>query len=350
MQNKNKKEKRNKVEEQNKSEFNINWYPGHMYKTKNEIKEIISSVDIVLEIRDARIPKSSSNRDIKEIISNKSHIILLNKKDLADESETRKWIKYLEEENVSVLDIDASSKKDLKLIKEKIFSNNKIKEKNIKAKEKGINNPSINILILGIPNVGKSTLINNFVGKKSQEVKNVPGVTKKNKWIRTDENINILDTPGILWPKLIGETGLMLSAVGSVKMDLIPRVETANFLIKKIIENGYYNNLIERYGLNFPNDLEDFLRINKNIDIVKNNIRILSKDKKNNEEKIEEYKYKLEDYKFIYNTKIYELFIKIGKKRGFLQKGNNIDEEKTAVMLINEFQKGILGKITLEKV
>lgn len=346
---------------------NINWYPGHMYKTKKELEKVISDVDIVLELADARAPLASFNEDIQDIVSKKQSVILLNKKDLADKGETKNWIEFLEKKykDTKVLDINAASKEDAKKILKEIKENKYIKEKTEKEKSKGIENPKINILIVGIPNVGKSTLINNFVGKNSQEVKNIPGVTKKNKWIRTKENINILDTPGILWPKLEENTGMYLASIGSIKIDLVDKIELSNFILKKIISGGYSELLEKRYDLKEDKNIDDIKKIANNIDILVNNIKILSENLDNikeykdleieekirrRDEKIAEYVNKLFDYNFVFNAKIYELFIKIGEKRGFLKKGNAIDEEKTASVIINEFQKGVIGKITLQKV
>lgn len=320
----------------------INWYPGHMHKTKNEIKSTLNMVDLILEIIDARIPSSSSNSDLKDIIKNKEKIIILNKSDLADEEQNKKWIKYFrEKEKTSAILVNALENKSIENIKKEILNLKVVKEKIDLQKQKGIENPSINIMIVGIPNVGKSTILNKMIKKSSQSVKNKPGETKKNQWFRTRENINILDTPGLLWPKLEGNSGMFLASVGSVKRELIDSIEVACFIIKKIIEKKYTEYLEERYNLKdkFAYNLNLAIKIDDDIKKCKNELK---------QNKSEELSYKLEDLYFMYNINVYNVFNDIGKKRGFLRKGNSIDEEKTADVIINEFQKGNIGRITLE--
>lgn len=325
----------------------INWYPGHMFKTKNEIKSTLNMVDLILEIIDARIPKSSSNNDLNEIIKNKEKIIILNKADLADENQNKKWIKYFKEkENVLAISVNSLENKDIENIKKEIMNLEIVKDKINSQKEKGISNPSINIMIVGIPNVGKSTILNKMIKKNSQSVKNKPGETKKNQWFRTSDNINILDTPGLLWPKLEGNSGMFLASVGSVKKELVDKVEVACFIIKKIIEKNYSKYLEERYNLKEQNG--DNLKLAIKTD---NEIKKVKQEKKQSNGKDEinqELIYKLEDLYFMYNVNVYNVFNDIGKKRGFLRKGNSVDEEKTADVIINEFQKGTIGRITLE--
>ena len=344
---KNKKKKKTKKEENKKissletSNLNINWYPGHMYKTKEELKELIKKVDLVLEIRDARIPFSSSNEDLKEIIKNKEKIIILNKADLADDKITEEWVQYLEKtEKSKTLAVNSMEQKDISKIKNEIKNLNIVKEKKQIQNEKGIVNPKINIIIVGIPNSGKSTIINKLVGKNSQNVQNIPGVTKKNKWIRTKENINILDTPGVLIPKLDEKTGIKLAIIGSIKASLFDAIEIASYLLKNIIHMGYIKELSDRYKI----DIEYIENIKKYEE------KILKEKEKYLQEKCEEEFYNnLENLYFEYNIKIYELMKEIGEKRGFLKKGNDIDDEKTSNILLNEFQKGLIGKISLER-
>ena len=208
------------------SSSNINWYPGHMFKTKRELKEAVNMVDVAVEVLDARIPLSSRNYDLVEIIDRKSRInriIVLNKVDLADPDETDRWINKLTDEKTKVIKMDSSRGKGIKELKEAIksFKGNKIS--------------TVRTLIMGIPNVGKSTLINSLNGKKSLEAKNKPGVTKALRWLRVDNDISVLDTPGMLWPKFEDENiGYMLAITGAIKDEIFDSLEVAYQYIKKL--------------------------------------------------------------------------------------------------------------------
>ena len=222
---------------------NINWYPGHMVKTKRQIIEDLKLIDIVIELLDARIPISSRNPDIQSIVKNKKKIILLNKADLADDVENAKWVKLLSKEAPVIL-TDANSGEGInKLI-------NKIEEVSSEEKEKqlarGRINKTIRVMILGIPNVGKSSLINRLAKKTLTVVGNKPGVTKQKQWIRIARDQELLDTPGVLWPKFQNEEiALNLAFTGTIKDDILETTEIAYELIKRLYKN-YPNNIIER--------------------------------------------------------------------------------------------------------
>ena len=283
-----------------------------MAKTKRQIAEDLRLIDVVIEILDARIPISSQNPDMKQLTKNKKKIYILNKSDLADEKETSKWIQKFKSKNSSAISVDSNLGKGItnvvkeieKLMKEEM-------ELNI---QKGRTGKSLRVLVLGIPNVGKSSFINRVSKKNSMEVGNKPGVTKQKQWIRLSSNIELLDTPGVLWPKFESEeVALSLCFTGTIKDDILPKVEIAYRLLKFLLEN-HIENIFERYKLNKEEVKE-----------------ILSKD---DEE----------------NNKIYEIMCLIGKKRGCIVSGGNVDDEKTSNIILEDFRSGKLGRITIEKV
>ena len=293
------------------NKMNINWYPGHMYKTKKEIIENLKLIDVVIEILDSRIPISSQNPDIVEITKNKKKIIILNKIDLADEKQNNIWANYFKSQgNVAVL-TDSNKGKG---INEVIKSIQDIMKDDINdLAKKGRTGKKIRVMILGIPNVGKSSFINRIVKSNRLEVGNRPGVTKKKQWISVNDKIDLLDTPGVLWPKFESEqVALNLAFTGTIKDDILPQTEIAYELLKFLLYN-YGENVIERYKLS-----DDYIE------------NIL---KQNQPE----------------NINIYEIMLEIGKKRGAIISGGNVDEEKTAKIILDDFRKGELGKITIEK-
>ena len=294
------------------SKTNINWYPGHMAKTKRQIMEDVRLVDIVIELLDARIPISSQNPDIAEITKNKKKIIVLNKCDLADEKQNKRWVEYFKEKNILAVLTDSNSGKGIEECVRKI---EKIMEEDLKGQaEKGRIGRKIKAMVLGIPNVGKSSFINRISKKTSAGVGNKPGVTKQKQWIRINEKIELLDTPGVLWPKFESEeVALHLAFTGTIKEDILQRTEIAYYLVKFLIEN-YPKQLCERYKLT-----EEYIH-----------------EQLENEERPE-------------NENIYEIFLAIGKKRGCIISGGNIDDEKTARIILDEFKNGKIGRITLEK-
>ena len=288
----------------------INWYPGHMAKTRKQIEQDIKIVDIVIELLDSRIPISSRNPDIVNITAKKKRIIVLNKCDLSDESKNKKWISYFKNKGIPAVLTDSNSGKGIdNCIKEieKIME----EQLNIQA-QKGRIGRKIRAMVLGIPNVGKSSFINRISKRTTAGVGNKPGVTKQKQWIRINDKIELLDTPGVLWPKFESEkVGLNLAFTGTIKEEILPRVEIAYQLVKYLLEN-YRNNIVERYGIS-----KEYI------------------DNKLNQEQPE-------------NINIYEIMLEIGRKRGCIISGGNIDEEKTARIILDEFKNGKIGKITLE--
>lgn len=290
--------------------MNINWYPGHMLKTKKQIMEDLKLIDIVIEILDARIPVSSRNPDMQKIIQNKKRIVILNKSDLAEEKETTKWVEYYKKNDIKAIVADANLGKG---IKETLKQIEKIMEEDMqKAASKGRIKKNIRVMILGIPNVGKSSFINRLCNKKTTIVGNRPGVTRQKQWVRISNNIELLDTPGVLWPKFEDEkVALNLSFTGSIKDEILETVEVA-FSLLTYLYNNYRPNLMERYKIT-ENDIED----------------IKSEDE---------------------NEEVYNLMKLIGKRRGAVISGGEVNDEKTASILLNDFRSGKLGRITLEKV
>lgn len=290
--------------------MNINWYPGHMLKTKKQIIEDIKLIDVVIELLDARIPISSKNPDIQKIIQNKKRIVILNKSDLAEENETKKWVQYYKDNEIIAIVADSNLGKGIKETLKQI--ENIMEEDMQKVASKGRIKKNIRVMVLGIPNVGKSSFINRLCNKKSTVVGNKPGVTKQKQWVRITNNIELLDTPGVLWPKFEDENvALNLSYTGSIKDEVLQSVEIAfNFLM--FLYENYKQNLIQRYKLT-SEDLETI---------------------------------KVEDK----NEELYNLMKLIGKKRGAVISGGEVDDEKTANIILNDFRSGKLGRITLEKV
>jgi ribosome biogenesis GTPase A len=247
----------------------INWYPGHMAKTKREIKEKIDLIDIVFEIIDARIPKSSKNIDVDSLIKNKPRVLIMTKLDLCDEFETKKWIKYYEEKGYKVIAIDLINHPNLNLI---YNETSKLQnELNNKRREKGLKERRIRALILGIPNVGKSTLINRLVGRKATNVGNKPGITKQLEWIRINNELELLDTPGILWPKFEDqEVALNLAAMTAIKEEILDIEEVAIYIINTMLKL-YPDNIKNRYNLTDTSDIVIVLdQIGKKIGAIRN--------------------------------------------------------------------------------
>lgn len=247
----------------------INWYPGHMAKTKREIKEKLDLIDIVFEVIDARIPKSSKNVDVDSLIKNKPRILIMTKTDLCDRTVTNKWINYYEKLGYKVIALDLINNPNLSEI---INETNKIsKEINHKRSEKGLKERKVRALILGIPNVGKSTLINRMVGKKVTNVGNKPGITKQLEWIRINNNIELLDTPGILWPRLDNqEVALNLAAMTAIKEEILDIEEVAIYIINTMLKL-YPDNIKNRYNITDTSDIVNILdQIGKKIGAIKN--------------------------------------------------------------------------------
>lgn len=293
--------------------MNINWYPGHMAKTRKQIQEDLKLIDIVVELLDSRIPISSRNPDINNIIEGKKKIVVLNKSDLADEKETLKWLEYFKINKISAVITDANTGKGLKEVIKK--AEEMMKDELDKKEAKGRIGRRIRIMILGIPNVGKSSFINRLANKKSLEVGNKPGVTKKRQWIKISNSIELLDTPGVLWPKFENEeVALNLAYTGTIKDDVLEKTEVAFNFLKHMLKKEI-DKLVKRYNLN------------------KEEILNLLKDENRAENEI-----------------IYDIMLQIGKTRGAVISGGNVDDIKTANIILEDFRSGKLGKITLEKV
>ena len=295
----------------NENKTNINWYPGHMAKTRKQVIQDLKLVYIVIEILDARIPISSQNPDMAEITKGKKKMVILNKCDLADDRQNALWVKYFENKGITAVLTDSNYGKG---IEESIKQVQKIMEEDMNSQvEKGRTGKKIRAMIVGIPNVGKSSYINRISKRTTAGVGNKPGITKQKQWIRINEKVELLDTPGVLWPKFQDEeTALHLAFTGTIKEEILERIEIAYYLTKFLLEN-YRKNLCERYKL-AENYIEEVL----------------------NQERPE-------------NENIYEIMLEIGRKRGCIISGGNIDEEKTAKILLDEFKNGKLGKITIEK-
>ena len=279
----------------NDNKTNINWYPGHMAKTKREIKEKLDLIDIVYEIVDARMPKSSRVVDLDEIIKNKPRIMVFTKYDLCDKEITDK---YLLEYSKNYCVIKTNLKENSNIIKE-IISKTEELLKNINEKRinKGLNKRSYRALVVGAPNVGKSTFINKLAGKNITETGNRAGVTKNLSWIKLNKDIELLDTPGILWPKIDDEiVGYNLASLSSIKEEILNKEDIANYIVQFLLK--YYPDLLkERYG----------------VDNIENAFDI------------------------------------IGQKRGCLLKGNVIDYEKVYTIILNDLKEGKIGKVTFDR-
>ena len=246
----------------------INWYPGHMAKTKRLVKENLGLIDIVFEVIDARIPYSSKNKDIDELIQNKPRILIMTKKDLCDIEVTWEWVKYYEDKGYKVVLVDLINNPNLKELLS--ITSDLSKELNNKRKEKGLKERKTRILILGTPNAGKSTLINRLVGKKATNVGNRPGVTKNLEWIRINNDLEQLDTPGILPPKLENNNmALNLASMTAIKEEILDTEEIAIHIIT-MLKNYYKEYLEERYKLTDEEDIVDILdKIGKNIGAIR---------------------------------------------------------------------------------
>ena len=280
---------------------NIQWFPGHMTKTKRKIQSSLKLVDAVAEIIDARIPISSRNPDLAKLIQNKPRVILLNKCDMANQTATKMWIDFFEKQGITAIAVDCKSGKGLNKFAPAV--NTVMKEKIERLKSKGMVNPMIRIMIVGIPNVGKSSFINKIAKQNRAKVEDRPGVTRGNQWYTIAKNLEMLDTPGVLWPKFDDKiVGEHLAFTGAVKDQILD---------------------IELLAVR----LLDFLRELKPSDFIA--------------------RFKLEELD-LDNTDSYDLLQIIGKKRGMLVSGGEVNTERAAIMLLDEFRSAKLGRITVE--
>lgn len=277
--------------------MNFQWYPGHMTKAKRQMQEDIKLIDLVIELVDARVPLASRNPDIDELGKNKYRLILMNKADLADKEKTKQWSSYFKKMGFFVVSLDARTKNSMKSITDIVME--ACKEKIERDRKRGIKNRPVRAMVVGIPNVGKSTFINSYAGKACAKTGNKPGVTKGKQWIRLSKSVELLDTPGILWPKFEDQSvGLKLALIGSIKDEILNVDELAVELIKFLI-SSYPGLLSERYDVNESGDITDII-------------------------------------------------IEIAKNRKCVSKGAEVDYSKTAALVIDDFRSGKLGKITLE--
>ena len=256
-------------EEKSFPKTSINWYPGHMAKTKREIRERLNLIDIVIEVIDARIPLSSKNKDIDTLVGNKPRVLVMTKIDLCDMEVTSKWKDYYQRLGYEVVLVDLINNKNIKEIFGKIGKMSL--SINQKRKEKGLKPRKTRLLVLGVPNVGKSTLINRLINKKAVNVGNKPGITKQLQWIRINDDIELLDTPGILWPKLDNEVvALNLASMTAIKEEILDLQEVSIYIVNKLLKM-YPDNLINRYDLEDTSDMVGILdNIGKKIGAVRN--------------------------------------------------------------------------------
>ena len=279
--------------------MNINWYPGHMKKSTDSIRESLKIVDIVAEIVDARIPFSSRNPALDEIIGDFPRLIIFNKYDLASEEENRKWMEYFRSKKLLVIGFNSLT--DRKTSKLYNLSKELLKDKFERDRSKNISNPTIKMMVVGIPNVGKSTFINNVSKRKGTRVGNRPGVTRINQWIKTDSNLLLLDTPGVLWPKFeTPDKALNLAFTGAIKDEIMDVENLAYKLIEKLIAID-----------------ENIIKDRYKVEIAEDTLTVMDD---------------------------------IARKRGCILRGNEIDYNKVANLILDDFRKSRMGRITLETV
>ena len=277
--------------------MNVQWYPGHMTKAKRQMQEDLKLIDLIIELVDARVPLSSRNPDIDSLGQNKARLIILNKADLADERQNEAWTEYFIKKGFHVVQVDSRKGGGMKRVQAMIQE--ACREKTERDRRRGIKNRPVRAMVAGIPNVGKSTFINTFAGKACTKTGNKPGVTRGKQWIRLNKNVELLDTPGILWPKFEDQkVGERLACIGSVKDDLL-NLEELSLLLIDYLKERYPGVLAKRYG----------------IEEEKEPLKVLEE---------------------------------IAKVRGWLKRGEELDYEKAAGLIFDDFRSGKTGRITLE--
>ena len=278
--------------------MNVQWYPGHMTKAKRQMQEDLKLIDLIIELVDARVPLSSRNPDIDSLGQNKARLIILNKADLADERQNEAWTEYFIKKGFHVVQVDSRKGGGMKRVQAMIQE--ACREKTERDRRRGIKNRPVRAMVAGIPNVGTSTFINTFAGKACTKTGNKPGVTRGKQWIRLNKNVELLDTPGILWPKFEDQqVGLKLAFIGSIKDEILQTEELATELVRFL--NGEYPGVLE------------------------------------------------EKYDIPASDDVYECIRNIAESRHCLVRGSELDTEKAAAILLDDFRGGRLGRITLEK-
>lgn len=305
--------------------MNIQWYPGHMTKAKRAMQEDIKLIDLIIEVVDARIPFSSRNPDIDELGRNKARLILLNKSDLASETWNDAWAAWFKSQGFHVVKVNSRSGAGLKQINSVVQE--ACKEKIERDRRRGIMNRPVRAMVVGIPNVGKSTFINSFAGKACAKTGNKPGVTKGNQWIRLNKSLELLDTPGILWPRFENqEVGLRLAFIGSINDEILNKEELAMELLKFMMKK-YPEVLNERYGIGTEEELRAELQQPEQIEAA----AAAGQSKKSEADLI-----------------AYGALAQIARSRACLLKGNEYDYKKAANLFLDDYRGGRLGRITLE--
>ncbi len=286
--------------------MNVQWYPGHMTKAKRNMQEDVKLVDLIIELVDARVPFSSRNPDIDKLGQGKARLILMNKTDLADPALSARWKAWFEAKGCFVVQLDARASANMKQVHHVIEE--ACKEKRERDRRRGILNRPVRAMVVGIPNVGKSTFINTFAGRAAAKTGNKPGVTKGNQWIRLNKNVELLDTPGILWPRFEDQqVGIRLASIGSINDNILNLTELCGYVIR-FMEKHYPGALAGRYGI----EAVDVERMAADPAVA------------------------------------YEVLGQIAARRGCMGKGGEPDLDKAAAVLMDDFRSGRLGRVTLE--